>query len=249
MDRVVLHAEGADPALIRRAAPGLEFIEVHSQRRLVEALVGEHELTGAVIGIGEISERWEHLLDSISRSFPLLPVLIVQPPGKLNCPDEYGCVEVDADESELALALQAAFGGVQKERREHHRFEWPLQARIVNGDGTLHRIAEISAGGAFLEPVGSGVKSGDETELEILFQNFAMKTRCRILDPRHVSSHRSAGFGVRFPELSAEASRFIDRIVDDALVQLLLDPSMSPSVPSLDEDEDILEIGDEFTLV
>ena len=155
----------------------------------------------------------------------------------------------DASDETIQGALDDLVGSApQRDRRKHHRYEWPLRATLVGGDGTVHRVSEISAGGAYLESAGSAVGSGQMCKLEIHFQNFKMQARCAILDPRHSSSRRSAGFGVRFVDLSDEAVEFMNRIVQDTLIKVLIDPSASPAVPSLDEEEDLLSIGDEFSL-
>ena len=249
MDRLVFYSEGLEPEIIRDALTEVDVLAVYSQRRLIEALVDEPTLVGAVIHVAKMDAQWSTFLDSVSRTFALLPVLLVQPAGAGDCPDGFSCMRDDASEETIQVALDNLVGtGPHRDRRQHHRFEWPLRAILAGGDGITHRISEISAGGAFLEPVGSILGSGAQCGMEIHFQNFKMRAQCAILDPRHTSSRRSAGFGVRFVDLSAEATEFIDRIVQDALVAILVDPTTKPSVPTLDEDEDLLSIGDEFTL-
>ena len=249
MDHLVFYSEGLDPEIVRSALTGVEVLTVYSRSLLIESLVDAPSLVGAVINVAEMTPHWAGFLASASRSFPLLPILVIRPAGTNDCPDGLVCLDDDASAETIQGALDDLVGGApQRDRREHHRYEWPLRATLTGGDGTVHRVSEISAGGAYLESAGSSVGSGQVFDLQIHFQNFKMQVRCAILDPRHSSSRRSAGFGVRFVDLSDEAVEFVNRIVQDTLIKVLIDPSASPAVPSLDEDEDLLSIGDEFSL-
>jgi hypothetical protein len=62
-------------------------------------------------------------------------------------------------------------------------------------------------------------------------------TQCEVLDPRHSSSKLPAGFAVRFVSLSEASRTLINRIVQDALLQKLLEADTEPEIPSLDEDD------------
>jgi PilZ domain-containing protein len=249
MDRLVFYSEGLEPEIIKAAVTDVDVLAVYSQRRLIEALVDEPALVGAVIHITELNASWSTFLDSVSRTFARLPVLVVRGDGSGDCPDGFSCMTDDASDEVIREALDTLVGAVpERERRQHHRFEWPLRGVLTGGDGSTHRISEISAGGAYLEPVGSMPGSGEQCGMEIHFQNFKMLANCAILDPRHTSSHKSAGFGVRFVDLSDEATAFIGRIVQDALIAILVDPTATPPVPTIDEEEDVLSIGCEFTL-
>jgi hypothetical protein len=212
----------------------------------VESLIDEPQLIGAITDIEEYTDEWEHFLRSARRSFPFLPLLVMIPGG--GCLDDLVCHDRDADQQTTREYIASFFSRPrQPERRRHHRFGWPLQAELC-GEPTTHRIREISAGGAFLEPHASIPEPGTRCDIRIEFQNFAISTTCEILDPRHTSSRVHAGFGVRFPELSEEARQFVDRIVTDALASILLDPNAAPEVPSIDEEQDVLSVGDEFSL-
>ena len=249
MDRVVLYSEGLEPEIVRNALIEVDVLAVSSQLRLIESLVDDPTLVGAVISVAEMTAQWTNFLASVLRSFPLLPILIVRPSGPNDCPDGFACVDDDASDETIQEALDKLIGGApQRDRRKHHRCDWPLRATFAGGDGTVHRISEISAGGALLEPVGHVVDSGHVYDVDIFFQNFKLRTRCTILDPRHVSSRRLAGFGVRFVDLSDEATTLLDRIVQDAIIEILVDPTASPAVPTLDEEQDLFSIGEEFAL-
>lgn len=235
--------------MVGQVLPGVEVTAVYSPHRLVESLVDDPALVGTAINLTAVTDEWRELLRSIARAFPVLPTLVVLAPGAGSCPEGIQCVQDDVENDEFRRTFEKVFGaGQPRDRRTHHRFEWPLQVRFSDGDRTVHRISQISAGGAYLEPVSHPLDTGEVLEMEIHFQNFMMRARCEILDPRMSSSRRSAGFGVRFLELSADGAAFVDRIVNDALAAVLLDADARPSVPTIDEEEDILSIGGEFSL-
>jgi hypothetical protein len=249
MDRIVICSEHAEPGALGGHFDRAEIIPVYSQLRFVECLVDDPALVAAAIRIDTMTDQWAQFLESVSQSFPLLPVLVVRPAGGPPSPDAYPCLDATATAEEIAAGLRSLIDQRQhSERREHHRFEWPLRGMVVGGDGTFHRISEIGAGGAYLEPVGARFDTGQSCVLEIHFRNFKMQANCVILDPRHMSSTRSNGFGVRFVDLSDESSAFIDRIVHDALVEVLTDPGSRPEIPALDDPDELLSVGDEFSL-
>lgn len=246
MDQLVFYSGSIDPSDVQRVLPGVTVTTVYDRHRLVEALVGDPHLIGAIIEIDAMTGQWDHFLSSARRSFPLLPMLVLTPVNA--CHDEVACVDTNAGADTVERSIAEFFAVPRKrDRREHHRFDWPLRASLVGSD-EVHRMRELSAGGAFLEPATRVPPPGTVCDIRICFQNFTMTTRCEILDPRHVSSRAAPGFGVRFTSLSPEATEFIDRIVGDALASMLLDPSARPEVPSIDEEEDILAVGDEFSL-
>lgn len=246
MDQLVFYSGSADPTDVQRAVDGVTVTTVYDRHRLVEALVDDPHLIGAIVEIEAMTDEWDHFITSARRSFPVLPLLVLT---RVNaCHDEVACVDTNADEDVVRGRIGEFFAVPrQRQRRDHHRFDWPLRASLVGGD-EIHRIRELSAGGAFLEPATSIPAPGSTCEIRICFQNFTMTTECEILDQRHVSSRSAPGFGVRFTSLSPQASAFIDRIVCDALASMLLDPSARPEVPSIDEEEDVLAVGDEFSL-
>jgi hypothetical protein len=225
----------------------MEVTAVYSRRRLAEAIIDETDVVGVVLDLEEDSREWSGFISSLLRSFPVLPIMAITTNPQEGCPDMVTCVARDATAPELESAFAKLVAGAPQERRQHHRYQWPLRATIA-GDSTVHRISEISASGAFLEPSGPSVQPGDEREIDISFQNFRMRVRCTILDPRRLSSRNTHGFGVRFQNLSEEAAAFVNRVVNDALITILVDPDAEPDIPTMDEDEDLLSIGDEFAL-
>ena len=247
MDELVFFTTALKPPVIEAALPGVRVRPVYSRFSLVEALVESPELVGALVDVDELTDEWTHFLQSARESFPLLPIAVTAKGG--GCIEDTYCLDLNVDPSDLGTQLAEFFGGPRApERRQNHRFAWPLRARI-EGSNIEHRIAEISAGGAFLEPIAPIPGPGSRCTISIEFQNFGLNTTCEILDPRHVSSRARPGFGVRFVDLSEKAADLINRIVNDALAQMLLDPSARPQVPTIEEVEDVVDLGDEFSIL
>jgi len=244
MDQVVFFSREIDAELVTEALPEVAVSTVYARRTLVEAILANAQLIGAVVE-PDASDDWPAFLASIRRSFPLIPLLVLSDA----CTDGYTCVDPELPREQL-VRVMADFHSAPRptERRRYHRYEWPLRATIA-GSSTVHRIHEISAGGAFLEPVSPIPEPRTECEIQIRFQNFTMTTNCEILDPRHVSSRAAPGFGVRFTALSGTAEEFIDSVVTDALARVLLDPTSVPEVPSIDEEEDRKVVDSPFAVV
>lgn len=254
MDQLVLYSQEIQPDAIEDALSNVTVLTPATRIGLVEALVENPRLIGAVIEIPESGSQpgddpdadWQRFLASVRRSFRLLPILVLGlEEGTI---DGVSAARRPTTE-EAAVARIAAFcaGPHNTDRREHHRFDWPLRARIPGSDA-VHRIREIGAGGAYLEPYAEISGPGSTIDITVEFQNFTLTTTCEILDPRHVQHSDRPGFGVRFVSLSEQGAAFIDRIVGDALARVLLDPDAEPEVPSIDEEEYVLTAGDEFSL-
>lgn len=246
MDQLVIYATSLDRDLLSRALPAVSIRTVYSRFSLVEAIVEQSGLLGVLVDLDELSDEWAHFLTSAHQSFPRLRMLVTAHGG--GCLEGIPCLDLDADSETLRARIADAYAGNGTgDRRQHHRYSWPLRATL-DGEGTVHRIEEISAGGAFLDPTSPVPAPGSRCTIRVEFQNFTLTTQCEILDPRHVSSRSGPGFGVRFTELSERGREFIARIVNDALAQLLLDPGARPQVPTIDDVEEVLEVGDEFSL-
>ena len=252
MDQLVLYVSELLRETDTMQLSGTSLQTVYYKRDFIEALVDQPGLIGAAVLMKESDEEWEALVESVSRSFPLLPILLLtQVESVPRETDAATLVRSKISQSGVELELllsRLTSGGGSHDRREYHRYDFPLRARLHADDEPVHQIRHLSAGGAFLNPVGPAPQSGTICEIELMFQNFSINTTCEVLDPRQASSNAEPGFGIRFTALSPAATSFINRTVQDALVQVLTNPDADPALPTLDEDEDLLSIGDEFTL-
>lgn len=243
---IVLLSTRVTPEIVRRAIPDATVYPVSSRRALIDRLLDRTNPCGAIIQIEVFDEDRRAFLQSTARHFPILPVLVVAgDDGCESCPRTLSCVDAGADEERLHQSIADAMAR-SGERRRDNRFEWPIRARFVDGDGTIHQVSEISAGGAFLEPHGPIGDRDALRTIELFFQNFTITTTCTILDSRFVSSRKANGFRIRFESISEGAREFINRVVDDAIVKLLLDPTTKPAIPTIDEDDLVLQAIPEF---
>jgi hypothetical protein len=264
MDTVILYSEGIDPNLVQFAFPATDVLTCYSKRTLIDHLVGRPELLGAILDLREPDDEWTAFLKSVRQSFPMLNVFILTGAENSELCSWYPCMSRNAHEHKLAARLAVYFAEPKsRNRRQYHRFCWPLAASLEtpdtpysanNGNGGSHSacgfpVVEISAGGAFLEHQGTLPPSGARGTITICFQNMHMKSTCEVLPARQTTSSRPAGFAVRFTNLSDQATAFINRIVQDALMSVLLDPEQQPQMPSIEEDDELLVGAGEFSLV
>ena len=84
-------------------------------------------------------------------------------------------------------------------------------------------------------------ETGKKAILRIIFRNFKMYTICEILDPRKAYSNLPDGFGVEFIKFSEPSKKIIDNIIDDALVKVITEPDSEPEIPSIGNDELLID--------
>lgn len=248
---IVLMSKVVTPEIVERAVPDAEVRRATNRRALVEALLDRSVPCGAIVQVENFGADQRAFFESTVRHFPMLPLVVVCPDSKRSfCSDALDCIDDSLPPQQIEQRISAAFQGKpDMDRRRNNRFEWPIRARFTDGDGTTHEVSEISAGGAFLEPHGPIGERDTERTIELIFQNFTITTTCRILDTRFVSSRKANGFRISFTSLSEHAREFIDRVIDDAIVMLLLDPTEKPQIPTIEEDDLVLEFSSEIALV
>lgn len=240
MGKIIVYCQTLDPAVLASALGGYELIPIAGMTELVEAVVREPDLRGVLFQQEELSAEDRALLASLKKSFPILALAVVSGEAAAGLPEGAAAIKAGQETDSLAEAVSGFAASIRlSNRREHQRFDWPLQGALSTDEKQWrsYPIRSLSAGGAFLVCAADYPPPDTEAGLRILFQEFQIRTRCRILDPRQASSNLPAGFGVRFTELSDQGRRLIDRIVHDALVEALLAPDSVPGPPSLDEDE------------
>jgi hypothetical protein len=190
----------------------------------------------------QIDESFRRLLSSIKKSFPILQICLITNPGEepdLSDPATVDC-NITTTGKQLAAELKSFGSSIDvTERRDHFRFDWPLQGNLSLDEKSwqTHNLWALSADGAFLESSTDVPTQGSTAILKVSFQNSRMVTKCEVLDRRPPSLRLPAGFAVRFTQLSEDSMQLIDRIIQDALVQTLLEPDSEPEIPSLGEED------------
>lgn len=205
------------------------------------------DLQYLLIQLRSIDDAWTAFLESVQKSFPFLDAGVIASEGQQSLPEGMAFLDGTLPENELfQLISRHVTASMGKERRKHHRFDWPLRG-ILSDDSAenQYRVRSISAGGAYLE-ADSAPQTNTVGTLRIEFQNFSLTAHCEVLSPRQASSNLPPGFGVRFVDLSPDAERRIDDIVNDALMHTLLSPQAAAPVPSIGGDE---SLPDAFTIM
>jgi hypothetical protein len=230
---------------------------------LAREVASGRNLHAVVVQIDELSPELERLLRSIRRHFPVLPIVFVTDAEIPRAIDAgYSHISNSQDEEQKREALRIRLGEIaRRDRRQYTRYDWPLTGSIVReGAGEppsagvpapgepRFRICSLSAGGAFLEHRDGMPEAGSEITLRVCFQDSSFVTRCRVLERRMASSNLPPGQGVQFTSLSDKAREIIDRIIADALMTILLDPTAEPEVPTLGGEDLEMSLAPEFNL-
>ncbi len=240
MGKIIVFTQTLDPAVLASALGGHELISTAGRVELVEAVVREPDLQGILFQKEDLDAKDLRFLVSLKKSFPILALAIISAVEPAKLPAGAAAISSGLKADALSRAVSGFAVSISvSNRREHQRFDWPLQGALSADEQKWRSfpIRSLSAGGAFMVCPFNCPAPDTEAGLRILFQDFQIRTRCRVLDPRQASSNLPAGFGVRFTELSARGRELIKRIVHDALIEVLLAPEHEPSQPSLDEDE------------
>jgi hypothetical protein len=242
MDRVVVYTDTLEVETIASALGDYEIFRAASTTELARSIVERSRIVALIIEKAPIDKPFQRLLSSIKKSFPILQICVISgSAGGLDAPDPavIDC-SVSTDREDLVEELKSFLSNIDvTERRDHARFDWPLQGHLsVDGKSwQTHNLWALSADGAFLESAADAPGRGSRATLKVSFQNSRMVTECEVLDRRPPSLRLPAGFAVRFVQLDEESMGLIDRIIQDALVQTLLEPDSEPEVPTLGEDD------------
>jgi hypothetical protein len=242
MERIVVYTDTLNVETIAPALGDHEIVRAASTVELARAIVGRSRVIALIIEKAQIDESFLHLLSSIKKSFPILQICLITDseierdsadPATVDC-------SIASGGDRLVEELKTFVSNIDvTERRDHPRFDWPLQGSLSVDEKSwnTHNLWALSADGAFLESPTYAPTHGERAILKISFQNSRMVTECEVLDRRPPSLRLPAGFAVRFTQLSEDSMRLIDRIIQDALVQTLLEPDSEPEIPTLGEQD------------
>lgn len=242
MERIVVYTDTVKVETIAPALGDYEIVRAASPVELARAIVDRSRVIALIIQKARIDESFLRLLSSIKKSFPILKICLITDseierdsadPATVDC-------SLASGEDRLVEELKTFVSSIDAtERRDHPRFDWPLQGSLSLDEKSwrTHNLWALSADGAFLESSTYAPTHGGRAILKISFQNSQMVTECEVLDRRPPSLRIPAGFAVRFIQLNEDSMRLIERIVQDALVQTLLEPDSEPEIPTLGEED------------
>lgn len=242
MDKIIVYSESLEVHKIVAALPDQEIVPAASTTELARAIVEQSHVIALIIEKEVVDDLFHRLIASIKKSFPILQICLITDTGTDPIPAVRVIPKEIATETsdrfaEQVKAFVSSIG--LTDRRDHPRFDWPLKGVVSFNDKTWqsYNLWALSADGAFLEHSGSTPPAGSRGILHISFQNSRLVTRCEVLDPRRASSKLPAGFAVRFKLSSEDSMKLINRIVQDALLQTLLQPESEPAIPTLGEED------------
>ena len=247
MERIVVYTDTLEVETIAPALGDYEILRAASTSEAARAIVERSRVIALVIEKTRIDGSFLRLLSSIKKSFPILRICLITDSE----PAAVSAERNSADPATVAYSIASGGGRLVEElktfvsnidvteRRDHPRFDWPLQGSLSldKKSWQTHKLWALSADGAFLESLTDAPTQGSTAILKVSFQNSRMVTECKVLDRRPPSLRLPAGFAVRFTQLSEDSMRLIDRIIQDALVQTLLEPDSESEIPTLDEED------------
>jgi hypothetical protein len=242
MERIVIYTDTLKVKTIAPALGDYEILRVASTAELARAIVERSRVIALIIEKTQIDESFRRLLSSIKKSFPILRICVITDSAVQQDSTDPALIDcsISSDREHLVEELKTFLSDIDvTDRRDHPRFDWPLQGSLsVDGKSwQTYNLWALSADGAFLESAAHAPTRGSAATLKISFQNSRMVTECEVLDRRPPSLRLPAGFAVRFIRLSEDSIGLIDRIIQDALVQTLLEPDSEPEIPALGEED------------
>ncbi|MFP4491897.1 MAG: PilZ domain-containing protein, partial [Spirochaetaceae bacterium] len=192
----------------------------------------------AIVDVEKINEESKEFIVSLHSHFPLLKIGIISPVEISGENIEW--LEEDEDPKKPPSSLyRFVEEDFPQNRRSHNRFDWILHGYLEgeHKEEDKYRVRSLSAGGAFLESSSRFHEPGKLTSIRITFRNFQMFTECTILERRAPSGSLPPGFGVRFENLQERSRDILNRMISDAVFQILIEPEITPPVPSLFEED------------
>ncbi len=234
----MFHGEPLPQGLLHKALPDLDIKICLSKKDLAAGIIREEDIIGVIVNRQVLSEDYLVFFRSLAEHFPLIKFGIITESLLMTGTAHWKQFPGDADEGRLIEEIHGfIFSDAVRNRRRYNRFDWILKGELTIGEETgEYEIHSVSAGGAFFKLASGVVTPGISGNLTITFKNFRMKCRCTVLEPRSASSNLPYGFPVRFEGLTGESRDILNKIVNDALVQILFTPEEEPDIPSLDEE-------------
>lgn len=209
---------------------------------LAYLLVNEKDADCLLMEFQDPDQTDIEFIASVRQNFPMLDTALIVPEKSMRNTDGYtfGMLSVLNPESATLENDIEKFINTSKSinKRSGNRFCWPLTADY-SANGSTHEkleIYSISSSGAFLKSTRFNPPPGENGFITINFKESLLKTGCTVNDYSSRPSNYPVGFSLVFTSLSDEEKKTIDRLVDDAIVKILLDPHAKPAVPTLGPD-------------
>ena len=241
MDKVIVYSQHLSLDSIENT----EIVNIRTKEKLAKALVSEENIRCLVIDIPEISEDHISFFASVKTNFPLLEGIVLTPDTDRII---RGYRKADRNNPDYTSQIEEFIKNAQnRNKRAGNRFSWPLTAWFSSDDIDWQEleIFSVSSGGAYLKTETIMPVWGSHANVKIIFANFSLETSCEIVDSESRSSNYPFGFGIRFLSVSEEGKVILNKLINDAVIRILLEPDSEPEIPSLGGGE----LAPDFTIL
>ena len=234
MDKVIVFSEN----LRFEKKEDIEINNIYSREKLAHILVSEENIRCLIAELPEMTYDYIKFFSSVKTNFPMLETAVITSDRNRKI-QGYKIINSN-EEGYTAEAEKFIIQSENKNKRDSNRFSWPLTAWFSDNDGEKWNeleIFSISASGSYLKTDSIFPKGGTSAKIRIIFANFSLESDCRVVDSMSRSSNYPFGFSIRFTTISEEGKIVLNRLINDAVIKILMEPESEPGIPSLEGDE------------
>ena len=233
MDKILVFSE----TINLKDSYNAEIRNIYSKSELARTLVSEEDIRCVVADLPELTEEYLAFFTSVKLNFPMLEGAVLTAEREKTI---RGYTIISRREDDYISAVDEFIKNSQnRNKRGANRFSWPLTAWFSEDDVDWHEleIFSVSSGGAYLKTDEVFPEMGSKAKVKINFANFSLETECLIVDSQSRSSNYPFGFSIKFTSISEDGVIILNRLINDAVIKILMEPESEPAVPSIGGDE------------
>ena len=229
MDKVLVFSENIKIENIKN----LEIKYIYSKEDLARKLVSEDRIKCLIAEVPQINEESFLFFNSIKMNFPMLEAALITSESEKTI---HGYNIINMNDLNYYNKIEEFINNSQnRNKRVSNRFSWPLTAWFSGNDVEWEEleIFSISSGGAYLKSNSVFPGGGSRAKVKINFANFSLESECEVVDSQSRSSYYPFGFSIKFTSISDKGRVVLNKLIDDAVIKILMEPESEPAVPSL----------------
>ena len=233
MDKVLVFSERIEIENLNDA----EVKNIYSKEELARTLVSEENIRCLVADIPELTDEYINFCSSVQTNFPLLECAVLTAE---NIKTVHGFRIINSREDNYTSEIRNFIeNSKNRNKRVANRFSWPLKAWFSENDVDWNdlEIFSLSSGGAYLKTDSIFPKGGERAKVKINFANFSLESECEIVNSQNRSSNYPFGFSIKFTSITSEGIIILNKLINDAVTKILLEPEYEPEIPSIGGDE------------
>ncbi len=229
MDKILVFSEN----IKIKNTDSMEVKYIYTKDNLARILVSEESIKCLIAEVPKISEEDFLFFNSIKMNFPMLEAALITMETEKTV-HGYNIINLN-DEAYYDKMEEFIINSHNRNKRVSNRFSWPLTAWFSENDVDWEEleIFSISSGGAYLKSDSVFPGGGRRAKVKINFANFSLESECEVVDSQSRSSNYPFGFSIKFTSISEEGRIVLNRLINDAVVKILMEPESEPAVPSL----------------